>query len=195
MRYHGGLPPACIRHEAGPTAASESSRNNESGRFRTLFGPLAPGEAYQGLQTNGQFDPERTRVMLEKLASRMAFGHRWKGSLPGATKLDDNPLIPSGYTYLAQLAAHDLSQAELPLPELGKGHVNDRNLRQTRLLLDTIYGGGPSGTPSAYERPDPDEPLSGRLRLGLIQAAPTDAVRKDRDIPRAACPYLTDLRK
>ena len=59
--------------------------------------------------------------MLENLASRMELGHPWEGPLDGAAAIDDNPSIPSGYTYLAQLAAHDLSPAELPLPELGKG--------------------------------------------------------------------------
>src|SRR5690606_14926168 len=66
-------------------------------------------KAYEGL---GPDRDEDTRKMLSKLALRMRSGS------PGWVE-DDNGPIPSGYTYLAQLVAHDFVQNSAPLTPLG----------------------------------------------------------------------------
>ncbi|MGL4323395.1 MAG: peroxidase family protein [Beijerinckiaceae bacterium] len=61
---------------------------------------------------------------------------------------EDNPAIPSGYTYLLQLMAHDLVETG-PAALLASGDV--ANARFRPLMLDTIYGSGPDGCGHAYD--------------------------------------------
>src|SRR5690348_8833075 len=51
-------------------------------------------------------DQAQERQLLKKLAMALQFGHRWDGGT-------QNPNIPSGYTYLLQLTAHDIVQSSL----------------------------------------------------------------------------------
>ena len=97
-----------------------------------------------------------------------------------------NPKIPSGYTYLLQLIAHDLVESSLLLSRNQSSVLGLSNVRGKPLRLETIFGGGPIECPHAYE--SNKSGFRDRLRLGRIRA---DGRRYDantgalRDIARA----------
>ena len=148
--------------------------------FRNLFGVASLEEQYQGFGPGREND---TREMLLNLEACMvgpeAAGHK---------DLDSG--IPAGYTYLAQLAAHDLVQNETPLPRHRIAGRSRTNIRHRRLMLETIYGNGPGAIPYAYENEKPDRGGS-RTRLRLHKV-PSDAddhgcsseYGRTRDLPR-----------
>lgn len=67
---------------------------------------------------------------------------------------NDNPTgVPSGFTYLGQFLDHDITLDVTPLAQ-----ANDVefmvNGRTARLDLDSMYGGGPLGSPQLYDAND-----------------------------------------
>ncbi len=92
-------------------------------------------------------------------------------SLP-QDQLEDNTNIPSGYTYLSQLVAHDLVQSTEPLWLAMAAGIPVDNARMRSLRLDTLYGGGPTVCPLAYEPgPDAAPDYATKLRLGRVSDA------------------------
>lgn len=65
---------------------------------------------------------------------------------------DENPTIPSGYTYLGQFIDHDISFD--PASSLQKTNDPDalEDFRTPRLDLDSLYGAGPDDQPYLYTR-------------------------------------------
>src|SRR5207237_1291811 len=128
--------------------------------FRNLFGPIErPEDAFRGYGLDeGNF--ERTATLLTKLAASM--------EAPRG-RLTENLNIPSGYTYLAQLVAHDLSFVGSPSPSAEARPFDQMNFRSPALDLDTIYGGGPLERPISYC----PAAMRGRprqfLRLGVVR--------------------------
>jgi hypothetical protein len=165
---------------------------------RNLFGPVSsPAEIYsgQGLAPEQQV---ATRKMLEQLAIHMK-----KCPWPGADN-KDNFQIPAGYTYLAQLAAHDLVDNIGPLPRLNdlQGYFA-RDYRIGRLVLDAIYGGGPAATSLPFELAGRSQGQRHKLRLGYVPPSEPRPGRprplpmmdqSPRDVGRVACPFLSDDR-
>jgi hypothetical protein len=82
--------------------------------------------------------------MLQWLAQCTARPYEWPDGKA------HNERIPAGYTYLAQLVAHDVVQTATPIPMENDQRLWRRNLRTNRLMLDTLYGGGPDTHPLAY---------------------------------------------
>lgn len=92
-------------------------------------------------------------------------GMLWRDPLPGAADRRDNPGIPSGYTYLLQLIAHDVVDSVRTV-SAGTG-TTLVNGCQRPLMLDTIYGMGPDRTPHAYDLAGSDRDIPRTLlRLG-----------------------------
>lgn len=119
--------------------------------YRNLFGPAEPWEQYQGAGSEAA-----TRKLLLRLTKSMRRA--------GTT---DESQIPAGYTYLAQLAAHDLVHNPTRVPNLFDGLTARHDLRAERLMLETLYGGGPVACPQLFHR----EHLLGnvdRSRLRLL---------------------------
>jgi hypothetical protein len=89
----------------------------------------------------------------------------------GDESVSENPSIPSGYGYLMQLVAHDLVASASSLGRIDSGRMALNNHRSAKLRLESIYGGGPEGSPLLYEpsptgdSTTPSAPLT-RLRLG-----------------------------
>lgn len=82
----------------------------------------------------------------------------------------ENPLIPSGYTYLGQFIDHDITYD--PVSSLQRQNDPDalHNFRTPRFDLDSLYGRGPSDQPYLYRsgpRPDP-HPTLGFDRRGIL---------------------------
>ena len=155
---------------------------------------------YKGLST-GQEDTEK---MLSHLVTRMRTGgFPWPVSGAGAWTSDDNDAIPSGYTYFAQLVAHDFVQntVQLPLISAFPGELR-RDYRMQRLVLDTIYGGGPAKDPLPYAIAGQGIDERCTFRLGHVRGREPPPFQKQppeplmeqpaRDIPRAMCPHLSD---
>ncbi len=74
--------------------------------------------------------------------------------------------IAAGYTYLFQLAAHDVVQTAQQARPFDDYDAKAINLRREPLALETVFGGGPIGCPHAYERDRPDGVVP--LRTGLF---------------------------
>ncbi|MDR3530743.1 MAG: peroxidase family protein [Rhodopila sp.] len=102
-------------------------------------------------------DPAGARQVLQALYSL----------LPLAPNVD-NPRIPSGYTYLLQFVAHDLVDTTVPFWAAAEAGVPSRNMRDEALALDTLYGGGPTVCPIAFESAGQMVDYRTQLRLGQI---------------------------
>jgi len=116
---------------------------------------------------------ERLRQLMARLAKRMDFDFDWPGGAAGqGPEAWENPEIPSGYTYLLQLVAHDIVSTSLSIAVLEGTTTGVRNARSGPLRLDTIYDGGPAVCPIAYQ-PDAAGGISRTaLRLGPMKNAP-----------------------
>lgn len=128
------------------------------------------------IEGTGQTDAARTEKLFEHLATRM------NGYSPShAGHGFENPNIPAGYTYLAQMAAHDLtinSESHVSLSTTGVGE----NLRSRPLLLDTLYGQGPEISGLCYRYGPDSSAVSAHLRLDGV--GKTDGQPPRRDIGR-----------
>ncbi len=130
-----------------------------------MFGPPSgPEDIHRGTLISGSgtisgSDRQGAHLLLAKLStraqlhdeagqSRTAF---WRDRLRPDLPPQANPRLPSGYTYLLQLAAHDLVDAG---PAALVAGVSAPNARSRPLMLDTIYGAGPDGMPSVYNAAD-----------------------------------------
>jgi hypothetical protein len=122
--------------------------------------------------------------LMAVLARLMQSTDEGPESLDGLT----NCRLPSGYTYLLQLVAHDCVRTPTPFWALPAAQRQVRNARIARLRLDTLYGEGPAACPFAYAPDDAKDAARTRLRLGPMQVrsgAPAP-VPLFRDIARAA---------
>lgn len=87
---------------------------------------------------------------------------------PVAPTSRDNRDVPSGYTYLLQLVAHDLVHSSVLLSRNNNRLFAFGNVRDMPLRLETVYGGGPGQCPHAYQS---DLDFRHRLRLGQTRQA------------------------
>jgi hypothetical protein len=66
----------------------------------------------------------------------------------------DDAQVEAGWPFFGQYVAHDLTADRSPL----RAHTDLealRNMRSPRANLESLYGGGPAGTPYLYSRGDP----------------------------------------
>ena len=174
--------------EAKGLSAALDSRSAPTGGARNLFGPIRPADMFSACDRMrpGQVEPS-VRVLMRRLSLRMRRGHRWPDVLPGASSAEDNPNLPSGYTYLLQLIAHDIVDSTISLAKGAGVSFGFANARQTPLSLETIYGGGPDVSPQAYEFTADHHGSAGlvpstRLRVGRLQNASSGSTQ--------GCPFL-----
>jgi hypothetical protein len=76
----------------------------------------------------------------------------------GARALDAT--VEAGWPFFGQYIAHDLTADRSPLREVADVGVL-ANMRSPRANLESLYGGGPGGSPYLYERADPAKLLEG----------------------------------
>ncbi|TMD88953.1 MAG: peroxidase, partial [Chloroflexi bacterium] len=83
----------------------------------------------------------------------------------------DNPRIPAGFPFLGQFIAHDITADRSLL--LHHARLNElRNFRTPRLDLESLYGGGPTGSPYLYDLDDADKLLIGVNDQGELADVP-----------------------
>jgi hypothetical protein len=110
----------------------------------------------------------------------------------------ENPCLPSGYTYLLQLVAHDLVDTSLALSIIEDARIGVRNARTSLLRLDTIYGDGPAVCPFAYALDAlPNAYADGtrtKMRLGRMTRKGEEKGRGAwRDIARSSAENVTGV--
>jgi len=103
----------------------------ESGRYGRMF-DLPPLEADE--------------TLLHRLGAA--------GGFCDGDQCEQDSQAEAGWPFFGQYVAHDLTADRSPL----RRHANLealRNMRSPRTNLETLYGGGPAGSPYLYQRDDP----------------------------------------
>ncbi|PJK31696.1 peroxidase family protein [Minwuia thermotolerans] len=111
-------------------------------------GPAVNPNIYIGVEKPdhpGEMDVARTMALFRLLSDRMEREYDWPDGIDRA-----NPNIPSGYTYLAQMASHDLFMSDNSAPSL-RDPATVKNVRGRPLMLETIYGRNPELDAVAFE--------------------------------------------
>ena len=179
MLLHASLPISLFgRCPAGESIAADHID------FRNIFPNDGAMTAFKGY---GEGAEGRTRKMLERLAVRITKeGEQSTGG--------ENPTIPAGYTYLGQLVSHDIVQSIGVGPDITDATRATRNIRIDRLILETLYGRGPSETTIPYAVPRRAGQFPTRFRLGKCRVDGVwPAGGPELDIPRATFPDLDNL--
>jgi hypothetical protein len=95
-----------------------------------------------------------------------------EASIPDESFLNTSPRLFAGFTFIGQFIDHDITFDDTPL-ELQQSDPDARwNFRTPRYDLDSLYGGGPVGSPDLYDSADPD-----KLALPLNQHGVEDVPR------------------
>jgi hypothetical protein len=179
MHVHGA--PAIGPHDRG----SEHSAVDHNGvRRRDDYTQLflqashVPAHVPQVSSSAQRVSPRRL-ALLSKLAEKMTD--------PALGVDTDNPDIPAGYTYLAQFVAHDMTFNLTAFDDArGPGNMR-RNARHGRLVLQSLYGLGPTVSPHLYHTPDIGRSARGTLRLGQMRKRTSACPMSDDpwiDLPR-----------
>ena len=162
MHIHGA--PVYGPAEREPAGSGQDSGGNrQRDDFSQLFLTAAPLPSHLPATFSRKRTVPATRLaLLSELAEKMAE--------PTIGIETDNPDIPAGYTYLAQFAAHDLT-FNLTLFDEAKGPPGTRrNARHARLVLQTLYGLGPTVHAHLYNAPEIGQKIRGTLRPGQMRS-------------------------
>jgi hypothetical protein len=131
----------------------------------------------------GENPAEAQRLLLALSKALPPSDQYWPDPLRPNIATDDNPFVPSGYTYLLQLVAHDAVQTSVPFWVAAGLGLASRNLRSAPLVLDTLYGGGPNASTVAYRPAGHSAGDRTMLRLGRYQSMTTGKAAKATEGP------------
>jgi len=189
MASHGAISSARFRS----TANSQTSSRTRSEVSRGFCHFISSPTDAQCFTLDGvRFDPsdpgdwQRAETLMSKLGYLIRFN-------PDPHKAEPNLNLPSGYTYFLQIVAHDLVHSSIST-SLGDGLTSGlSNVRHLPLRLETVYGGGPTQCPYAYEASQVE--FRNKLRLGnsRIDAADQDHLGPRKDIARATTSTAREL--
>lgn len=162
-----------------PTGPPGHGKSSTRGLEATVSSPLAQGRfgrMFRNLPVFSPPDDRRALAELRRLAERMVQPKEDDKPLD-APDPDQNPDIPSGYTYLGQFIDHDVTFD--PVSTLQRQNDPDAltSFRTPRYDLDSLYGRGPADQPYLYE-PAPGD--RAKLALGRSVDKGADA----HDLPR-----------
>ncbi|MGE0577629.1 MAG: hypothetical protein AB7F22_23450 [Reyranella sp.] len=136
--------------------------------FRNFLCKPGPNEIFR---FKGQPIDRKNQGELRTAIAKLSWALEYQ--VDGDRSVGENPGIPSGYGYLMQLIAHDLVASSSSLGRIDSGRMALNNNRSAKLRLESIYGGGPEGSPLLYEpsrtgdSTTPRAPLT-HLRLGPL---------------------------
>jgi anti-sigma regulatory factor (Ser/Thr protein kinase) len=86
---------------------------------------------------------------------------------------DDNPTLPSEYTYLGQFIDHNLDFDETPQPTANVSPSSLTNFESFRFDLNNVFGGGPTVDPQLYAADQKHLLVSGTLGTPQSDGFPT----------------------
>src|SRR5947208_4455668 len=176
----------------------DSARATAAPGFRHFLGAPNPSQRFRAFGIDPLTSPEhlpKLRALMHRLSRRMDAAMRWPSHGHGSAEHWENPLIPSGYTYLLQFVAHDLVHSAIPLSVAGGLGGGAANARRTPLRLDTLYGSGPVGSPHIYALDAPNDDRRTKLRLGRMRWKENEPATgcPFRDIARARAENVTGI--
>jgi hypothetical protein len=166
-----------------PAGGSAGTASSGASGFRHFMHDPKPEQRFpyfNGAHA-GRSEHEVLHQLMGQLGERMSQKFDWPAHGVAGAEAWENPHIPSGYTYLLQLVAHDLVHSSVPMSIIEDSGSGMLNARRSGLRLDTIYGGGPMVCPLAYALDDKQDESRTKLRLGSIPDDP--------DIRPKGCPY------
>ncbi len=152
--------------------------------FRHFLGTPGPSQRFRAFGTDPLSSPHqlpKLRALMHRLSRRMDAAIHWPPHDDGPAEHWENPLIPSGYTYLLQFVAHDLVHSAIPLSVAGSLGAGTANARRSPLRLETLFGSGPVGSPHIYALDAPSDDRRTKLRLGRM--------RWKENEPATGCPF------
>jgi hypothetical protein len=152
--------------------------------FRHFLGTPDSSKRFKAYGVDPSIAPEhseKVRALMNRLSRRMDAELNWPAHGDATIGRWENPLIPSGYTYLLQFVAHDLVHSAIPLSVTGALGADTANARRSALKLETLFGSGPVGSPFVYAQDTPNDERRTKLRLGRMRW-------KDQDV-EAGCPF------
>jgi hypothetical protein len=106
--------------------------------------PLGEGGRYRHMFALPTLDVDET--LLHRLGA--------SGGFCDGGDCDDDSHVEAGWPFFGQYVAHDLTADRSPL-RAGTDTDALRNMRSPRANLESLYGGGPVGSPYLYCRDDP----------------------------------------
>ncbi|QOZ72818.1 Animal haem peroxidase [Bradyrhizobium arachidis] len=159
MASHGTISSTQFRRTAHFQPRSGEPGQDPGGFCHFISTPTEDQRFTLGGERFDPSDPDqwaRAESLMKRLAHLIRFN-------PDENKARPNPNLPSGYTYFLQMVAHDLVHSAIST-SLGEGQTAGlSNVRNAPLRLETVYGGGPTECPHAYEA----APVAFRSKLRL----------------------------
>ncbi|QDG76577.1 peroxidase family protein [Labrenzia sp. PHM005] len=140
----------------------------------------APADLYSGIEANGKLDKRRTEDLFRNIALLMEAAGT---SGPVYGNWGENPRIPAGYTYFAQLIAHDITINGEIRPNMEAPKVRT-NVQNDALMLNTLYGSGPLVSAHCYDFKSDFKGIDARLKLGPVTHNKSTVNQPKRDICR-----------
>lgn len=184
--------------EASDLTTRASTQATSTPGFRHFLGTPSASQRFRAFGIDPLTSPAQhvsLRGLIHRLSRRMDAAIKWPALEVRTEDIWENPLIPSGYTYLLQFIAHDLVHSAIPLSVAGGLGRGTANARRMPLRLETLYGSGPVGSPHIYALDAPTDDRRTKLRLGRMRwkenAAATGC--PFRDIARAQAENLTGV--
>jgi hypothetical protein len=162
----------------------DSAQSPSAPGFRHFLGTPAPSQRFRAFGVDPLGSPSHhaeLRGLMHRLSRRMDAEIQWPPHRRGSAEHWENPLIPSGYTYLLQFVAHDLVHSAIPLSVSGGLGAGTANARRAPLRLETLFGSGPVGSPHIYALDAPSDDRRTKLRLGRM--------RWKENQPATGCPF------
>jgi hypothetical protein len=167
MRSAEGCPFKGPGHAFGADARSDTAPG-----FRHFLGKPLASQRFRAFGIDPLEAPGHladVRNLMSRLSRRMDEEIKWTPLGERPLERWENPAIPSGYTYLLQFVAHDLVLSAIPLSIAGALGAGTENARRTPLKLESLYGGGPVGSPHLYAQDAPNDDRRTKLRLGRMR--------------------------
>ena len=162
-------------------------------RLRSFLHPPSERQCFgANLGTTERDRPGYMRRLMSGLARQLSVPYEWINAVTPGRETWENPDIPSGYAYFAQLVAHDCVFTSVPTGALAASLGPTKSRRSSLLRLETIYGEGPDSSPHAFG-PRGASHLA-RNRLALSDVSPRSTVKGDyvfRDVARTTASNST----
>jgi hypothetical protein len=186
----GGMVSMAVQNVEAATLRTSESHAHDFAQgatvpgFRHFLGTPDPSQRFRAFGIDPLDSPAvlpQLRRLMHGLSRRMDEHIKWPPHGGGAAEYWENPLIPSGYTYLLQFVAHDLVHSAIPISVAGGLGGGTVNARRTPLRLETLFGSGPVGSPHIYALDAPNDDRRTKLRLGRM--------RWKENEPRSGCPF------